>query len=71
MVQNAAAHLESMRRKHNSISDVIVNLHWLRVEARIIFKMLVLVYKCMHDMAPESWLELIHVKDLCVVLDVY
>ena len=36
-VQNAAARLISLRKKHESISDVLVELHWLRVEARIFF----------------------------------
>ena len=63
MVQNAAARLISLRRKHESVSDVLYNLHWLRVEARIVFKLLLLVYKCLHDMAPESLIELITVRN--------
>ena len=63
MVQNAAARLISMRRKHESVSDVILDLHWLRVEARIIFKMLVLVYKCFHNIAPECIIECITIRD--------
>lgn len=62
-VQNAAARLISMRKKHESVSDVLVNLHWLRVEARIIFKLLVLVYKCITNVAPVCIIELIDVKD--------
>ena len=64
MVQNSAAHLITLRRKCESVSDVLYNLHWLRVEARIVFivfKLLLLVYKCLHDMAPESLVELITV----------
>ena len=52
-----------MRKKHGSGSDVLVNLHWLRVEARIIFKLLVLVYKCITNVAPVCIIELIDVKD--------
>ena len=62
-VQNAAARLVSMRRKYESVSDVIKDLHWLRVEARIIFKLLVIVFKCIHDMAPECIVDLIDVKN--------
>ena len=62
-VQNAAARLVSMRRKHESVSDVIANLHWLRVEARIIFKLLVTVYKSLHNMSPECIIDLVDVKD--------
>jgi hypothetical protein len=63
MVQNAAARLVSMRRKHESVSDVLVNLHWLRIEARIIYKLLVLVYKCIYNIAPECIIECISIKD--------
>ena len=44
-VQNAAARLVVMKRKRESISSAIRQLHWLRVESRIIFKILLLVYK--------------------------
>ena len=63
MVQNAAARLISLRRKRESVSDVLHNLHWLRVEARIVFKLLLLVYKCLHDMAPDCLVELITVRN--------
>ena len=63
-IQNAAARLISLRRKHESVSDVLVDLHWLRVEARIFFKLLILVYKCINNMAPESISDLIDIKDV-------
>ena len=63
-VQNAAARLVSKRRKFESVSDVLVNLHWLRVECRIIFKLLVVIYKCINNMAPECIKELIDIKDV-------
>ena len=62
-VQNAAARLVSMRRKRQSVSDVLDTLHWLRVEARIIFKLLTLVFKCVHNLAPECIINLIEVRD--------
>ena len=69
-VQNAAARLISLRKKHESVSDVLVELHWLPVEARIVFKLLVLVYKCIHHIAPESVIELIQIKDVvrCILV---
>ena len=45
-VQNAAARLEARCGKRHSVSNVISNLHWLRIEARIVFKILLLVHKC-------------------------
>ena len=63
-VQNAAARLVSMRRKRQSVSDVLKNLHWLRVEARIIFKLLTLVFKSVHNLAPQCIVDLIEVRDI-------
>ena len=42
-VQKAAARLVVRRRKHLSVSETLKELHWLRVESRIIFKVLLLV----------------------------
>ena len=44
-VQNAAARLVVRTRKRESISGVLRKLHWLRVESRIVFKILLLVHK--------------------------
>ena len=70
-VQNAGARLISRRRKCQSVSDVLISLHWLRVEARIIFKHLVFVYKCIHHMAPECLVELIEFHDVDRLLLAY
>ena len=43
----------SRRSKFDHISDVIhEELHWLPIEQRIDFKTCILVYKCLHNMAP-------------------
>ena len=52
-VQNAAARLISKRRKQQSVSDVLNNLHWLPVEKRIVFKILVFTFKITHGIAPQ------------------
>ena len=62
-VQNAAARLVVKRRKYESIRNDINNLHWLRIEQRIIFKTLVTVFKCLHEMAPQELLKLLTVRD--------
>lgn len=53
-LQNAAARIISKRKKRQSVRDVLRTLHWLPVENRIIFKMLVITYKIIHGLAPES-----------------
>ena len=44
-VQNAAARLVVRGRKRDRISKVLSDLHWLKVEPRIIFKIQLLTYK--------------------------
>lgn len=43
-VQNAAARLILGRRKRDSATEALKKLHWLNVESRITFKILLLVY---------------------------
>ena len=52
-MQNAAARIISKRKKRESVRDVLVKLHWLPVEKRIVFKILVLVFKIIHGLAPK------------------
>ena len=44
-VQNAAARLVMRTKKRSSVSGALEELHWLRVEARVMFKIILLVYK--------------------------
>ena len=53
-VQNAAARLIVRKGKRRSISGVLKSLHWLRVESRIYFKVLLLVYKCIHGQCSKN-----------------
>ena len=57
-VLNAAARLEVLhyrRRKFDHVSPLLeeLQLHWLRVPERIIFRLAVLAYRCQHNMAPR------------------
>ena len=40
-------------RKRDQITRILIELYWLPVKARIEFKILTLIYKCLHRMAPE------------------
>jgi hypothetical protein len=53
-VQNAAARMVVRGRKRTSMTEVLRKLHWLRVESRIIFKILLLVYKCVTGTCSEN-----------------
>ena len=39
-------------KKHEHITPGLISLHWLPVQYRIIFKVLLLTYKCMHGKGP-------------------
>ena len=51
-VQNAAARVTTETRKFDHITPVLRELHWLPVRKRIVYKLAVMVYKCLHGMAP-------------------
>ncbi len=51
-IQRTAARLISKKRKYDSISTELINLHWLPIRQRIDFKVLVLVFKSIHHQAP-------------------
>ena len=61
-VQNAAARLVMDVGKYSHITPVLRDLHWLPVEARIHFKVLLLAFKAIHGLAPTYIQDLIKVK---------
>ena len=63
-VQNAAARLVVRGKKRQSISGTLDKLHWLRVESRIIFKILLLTYKSITGQCSKN-LELSYKQHNC------
>lgn len=58
-IQNTAARIVSMQPKRNHITPVLAELHWLPVQQRIQFKILVFVFKSLNQLAPTYLCELI------------
>ena len=52
-VQNSAARLITKTSKYSHITPVLNQLHWLPIEKRIQFKIITLIYECLHNMAPD------------------
>ena len=52
-VQNMAARVITFTLRREHISPVLRSLHWLPIHRRIEFKILLLVYLCLHDIAPQ------------------
>ena len=63
-VQNAAARVVLKLRKRDPIRQEMAKLHWLRVSDRILFKIIVLTFKCIHDMAPVELKSLITFRNI-------
>ena len=61
-IQNPAAKLVLNCGKYSSSTAALKTLHWLPVQYRILFKVLTLVYKCLHNQAPEYLKKLLHVR---------
>ena len=52
LTQNRAARILSLTSKFAHITPVMRDLHWLPVDKRIEFKVLLLCYKCVNGLAP-------------------
>ncbi len=59
LVQNAAARFLTRTKKRERITPVLVSLHWLPVEFRIEFKVLLMVFKALHGFSPKYIAELL------------
>ena len=62
-VQNAAARLIFQESRYCRITLLLKSLHWLPVRYRIVFKILLITFKAVHDLAPAYISELISVRE--------
>ncbi len=52
LVQNQVAKIIYWKRKYEHVTPLLRSLHWLPVDKRIKFKIILFTYKCLHGMAP-------------------
>ena len=64
LIQNRACRIIFGLKKRASVEEKLKELHWLKVEERIKFKVLLLVYKSIRNLAPSYLSELFHVNNL-------
>ena len=57
-----AARIVTNTRKHDHITPILQTLHWLPVRQHNHFKMLLITYKSINDMAPEYLCELVSIR---------
>jgi len=55
-VQNAGVRLTFSANKYDHVSSLLRDLHWLREPQQIEYKIAVLVYRCLHGLAPPAYL---------------
>jgi hypothetical protein len=64
-VLNAAARVIFSARRYDHVTPLLQELHWLRMPQRIEYKLAVLVYRCLHGLAPSYLAEgLLRVADV-------
>ena len=61
-VQNLAAKVILGKQKSDSSKECLKALHWLPIKYRINYKVCILVFKCLHAMAPTYLIKLIKIK---------
>lgn len=52
LIQNNAARVVMKQKKSCHITPILIDLHWLPVQCRIEYKLLLLVFKCLHGKGP-------------------
>ena len=62
VVMNSCARMLTGTRRSDHITPVLADLHWLPVEYRIKFKVLLLTYKAIHKKAPSYLSDLITIR---------
>ena len=60
LIQNAAARVLTNTKRVDHISPVLKSLHWLPVDKRIDFKILLLVFKSLNGLGPRYINDLLH-----------
>ena len=60
-VMNTAARIVSLKSKYDHIQPILKFLHWLPVQQRIKFKVLLLTFHAIHGDAPSYLTDMIHI----------
>ena len=52
-IQNSAARLVSLCKKYEHITPILKGLHWLSIKYRIVYKIILLTFKCLSGQSPQ------------------
>ena len=61
LVQNAAARVVTRNKKGDHVTPLLIELHWLPVDKRILYKIMLTCFKALNDIGP------IYISDLLTV----
>ena len=61
-IQNIACMVIYRLNKHDHLTPHFINLHWLKIQERIIYNTATFVYKCIHDLASSYLSDLIDLQ---------
>ena len=61
-IQNSAARILAAVNRHSHITPVLKQLHWLPITHRIKYKIIVLTYKCINNLAPKYLTDLVTLR---------
>ena len=61
-IQDTAARIIALKSKYDHITPVLHALHWLPIKQRIMFKTILLVFRCIQNTAPSYLSELIALR---------
>ena len=56
IIQNQAARILTKTPRRDHITEVLIDLHWLRIEERIVYKLLILTFKAFIDRTAPLYL---------------
>ena len=60
-IQNMASRIIYQKRKYDSVTPCLMDLHWLRIQERVVYKVAVLMFHCIiEDTAPVYLKNLVH-----------
>ena len=63
-VQNTAARMVLNKHQSHSVTECLKQLHWLPIKSRIEYKVLTIVFRCKHGMAPKYLQDLLEPREL-------
>ena len=60
-LQNFAAKVVRKKSYYDHVTPCLIDLHWLPVKYRVDFKIAVLTFKCLNELAPQYLQDLIEI----------